>query len=508
MEVGLECEIKGRVKAISSIYRKMQKQQIPLEEVYDLFAIRIIIDSANRSEAQQKADCWKAYNVVTSLYKPHPSRLRDWISVPKATGYQSLHTTVMGQEGQWVEVQIRTREMDAAAEKGIAAHWKYKAGQVDQTENKLETWLLKVRELLEQKHLNAKDFVKEVRDSLVLEEIYLFTPKGDIKVLPAGSSILDFAYLIHSNIGNRCIGAKVNQKLVGLGHKLRNGDQVEVLTSQKQWPQQDWLQFTTTPRAQQKVKEALRERYKEIASKGKEIFDWRARQLNVHENHQAVRELLAEFNIPNIYELYYRIGNHQIDVRRLAEFIKRKAEKRSVYDEHPTVEAYAQYQQEEFDRFLERVVGVDSDRLMVKGEVDTGEYRLAECCHPIPGDEIIGFYDPDHGITIHRTNCNEARERLTAQGQSIVKVNWAQDDYIEFLTGIRVVGQDVRGMMMKMLRVISLQHRINIRSITIDTKNGAFEGLFKLYVHNTHDVDRLIDNLLKIKGVHGATRLR
>lgn len=506
---GLKTKIKGRVKSVSSIYRKMKRQNIPFEQVYDLFAVRIIIEEEpDWDEEKQKDVCWKAYNAITATYKPHPDRLRDWISQPRASGYQSLHTTVLGPQGRWVEVQIRTSAMDYVAEKGLASHWRYKENATTQQDKIFDQWLAKVRDLLESRETNAKDFVQEVRNALVVEQIYVFTPKGELKILPKGASALDFAYLIHTNVGNTCIGAKVNQRLVSRGHVLQNGDHVEILTSGKQAPEDDWLKFVKTSRARNKIKEALKEQHRSLAQKGKEIFNWKARQLGVTENHQAVREILAEMHLPTLFDFYYQIGTHQIDLRKLSELIERKLQRREDYEQYPTSEAYAQFKQEEFEDFLQRTLGVESDQLIVNPEYNTSNYQLAECCNPIPGDEIIGFVDPEEGIIVHRTNCIEARELMSSFGSKMVKVNWSEDNYVEFLAGVRVTGQDTKGMMNKLVRVVSLKSSLNIRSITIDSKNGAFQGDFLVYVTNAKQLDSLIKNLLEVKGVHGATRIK
>jgi len=509
-QLRLSYRIKSRVKAASSIWRKMQRQGIGFEEVYDVFAVRIILDSPGETQAARNQDCWRVYNALTARYRPHPTRLRDWISQPRPSGYQALHCTVMGPGGRWVEVQIRTQEMDEAAEKGVAAHWKYKdgkSGELSRQDQAMEHWLAKMRELLENQELNAKDFVNEVRNSLQLEQIYVFTPKGELKILPKGATALDFAYAIHTQIGNTCIGAKVNQSLTGQGHVLRNGDQVEALTSQKQQPEENWLNMVQTPRARHKIREALKDRYKEIAARGEELFVWKTRQWGIGSDHQAVRELLAEFSIPTLTELYYRIGSHQIDVQRLSDFIKRKLEKREVYESNPTPEAYGKARAQELEDLIRKLTGVDSDTLFVKGDLNTSQIHLATCCSPIPGDEIIGVARPEQGVQIHRANCPEAKVLMSTYGQQLVKVTWSEDKEVEFLAAIKVVGQDTKCMMSKLVRVISTKQKLNIRSITIDSKQGAFDGIFKVYVRNTRDVDRLIKELLQVKGVHGATRV-
>jgi GTP pyrophosphokinase len=484
----------------------MQRQDIDFEQVYDIFAVRIVIDSQGKSLREQKSDCWKAYNGITSTYRPHPERLRDWLSVPKANGYMALHTTVMGPQGRWVEVQIRSEEMDEAAEKGLAAHWRYKeTGSM--ADASFEQWLDKIRDLLENQQMSAQDFVHEVKSSLVNEEIYVFTPKGDLKILPSGATVLDFAYHIHTNLGDTCIGAKVNQKLEPQNYQLKNGDQVEVISSPRQQPVEEWLNYTVTSRAKSKIKESLKEQRRTIAARGKEIFDRKARQYNVDENHQAVKELLAEFRIPTINDLYYRLGNRQIDVQRLSDFIYRKQNQREVYDQYQNTADYAAYRNREFNDFLQRTLGHDADGLIIDDYIKAASYTFAGCCNPIPGDEIIGFVDPEAGVYIHRTNCQEAMELMSSFGSKVVKANWGAENFVEFLAGIRIIGEDYKGMLNKIVRVISLESRKNIRGFTIDSGGGTFEGQIKLYVNDTEDLHKVMKELERIKGVHGVSRL-
>ncbi len=518
--IGLDCTIKGRVKGVNSIYEKMKTQNIPFEEVYDLFAIRIIIHSKPEEE---KWDCWRAYSAITSTYRPHPERTRDWISIPKSNGYESLHTTVMGPKGRWVEVQIRTERMDELAEKGLAAHWKYKDKQGSASEQRLEQWLANVRGLLENKTLSALDLVAEFKSNLALDEIYVFTPKGDMKTLPSGATALDFAYEIHTNLGNSCIGAKANQQVVPLSYKLRNGDQIEVLTSKKQQPAVEWLEFAVTSKAIAKIKEDLKEQRKGIIAKGKDIFDWKLQHLGITEDHPSVKELMAEFKIPNLSEFYFRLGTHRIDVKKILAFIETRQQQikspvihllgATAKAGNKTAEATQTALQElgtseSFEAFLQNRLGVSSDALVIGGELTDAPYHVALCCNPIPGDLVVGIADPDtHRIAIHRTICPVAIEQMSHFGNRIVKAKWTPHQDIEFLAAFKIIGQDKMGMLNSIIRVLSINLKRNIRSFTIDSQDGMFEGNLRLYISSTAEVDKVIENLKRISGVFSVTRV-
>ena len=495
-KIGIKFTIKGRVKSIYSIAQKMQRQGIPFEEVYDIFAVRVVIDSENPS--LEHADCWKVYGVLASNYDTNPNRLRDWLTYPKNNGYEALHTTVMGPEGKWVEVQIRSKRMDEEAEMGIAAHWKYKDRIDSQKESKFDQWLNKVRELLNNPQLSAVDFVDEFKAALYTDEIYVFTPKGEIKTLPQGSTVLDFAYEVHTDLGNHCIGAKVNNKVLSFNARLYNGDQVRILTSKKQFPTEEWLQYVKTTKAKNAIKEAIKERKKEMIAKGKEIFQWRLKQMNlqIDENHQVFNELLAYLQIPDMKEFYYRIGTHHIDLVKIQEFVDFKKN---------NFEAPIPQKINEFEKLVLEKRGLQPDEL-VMGNVENLNYLIAPCCQPIPGDSIVGFSEAN-GIYIHRTNCKEAIKIMSNFGSKIVKAKWTEHHDIEFLVSVRMIGQDRMGMLSNIVKVISTQHKKYIRSIKIDTENGLFDGTIKFYVSSTEEIEHIINNLKKIPGVLNAMRM-
>jgi len=492
--------IKGRPKSVYSIYSKMKKQGIPFEEVYDLFAIRIILDSDLENE---KADCWQVYSIVTDFYHPNPDRLRDWISTSRSNGYESLHTTVMSNTGQWVEVQIRSARMDEIAERGYAAHWKYKErDSSSKSATGLDDWISQVRGLLESNDGSAIEFMDDFRGNLFHEEVFVFTPKGDLKVLPFGSTALDFAFEIHTEIGAKCIGAKVNQKLVPISHKLKNGDQVEILTSNKQKPTEDWLNNVVTSRAKAKIKDALREDKKSAILDGKEIVQRKLKQMKMEFNSEAVDKLRAYFELKTANEFYYRLGKGIIDPTSIKSFkifkenqkLKSKAIQEKVKDEST------------FTKEIKSLKGPDHDQLLIGEDMDVVDYILAKCCNPIPGDDVFGFVTINEGIKIHRTSCPNALELLSNHGNRVIKARWTSHKEIAFLAGLRIIGTDRVGLINDVTKVISNELKVNMRSITVDSDGGIFEGIIKLYVHNTEHLDELMKNLSQVDGIQKVTR--
>jgi GTP pyrophosphokinase len=496
-EQGLEFEIKGRTKSISSIWNKMRNQNIPFEEVYDLFAIRIILHSDPEKE---KADCWRVYSIVTDFYQPNPDRLRDWISTPKGNGYESLHTTVMSSPGQWVEVQIRTKRMDEIAEKGYAAHWKYKDNAANGQSSGLEQWISRVREMLEQSDTTAIEFVDDFRSNLFHEEVFVFTPKGELKTLPHGATALDFAFEIHTEIGAKCLGAKVNQRLVPLNHLLKNGDQVEVLTSNKQKPHQDWLRFVVTSKARSKIKDALKEERKAAAAEGKEIVKRKLRQMKLKLNNETVEQLRAYFDERTVLDFYYKVGKGVIDAKE----IKRFKEARSSIPKDPgkRIEDAASFKKQ-----IEKVRAKQSDMLLIGEDMDVVDYRLAKCCNPIPGDEVFGFVTVNEGIKIHRTSCTNAPELLSNYGYRVVKAKWSSQMANAFLTDLKIIGTDRVGLINDVTNIISGELKVNMRAMTIATDQGIFEGKITLYVQDTGHLEVMIRKLQKVNGVVKVTRI-
>jgi guanosine-3',5'-bis(diphosphate) 3'-pyrophosphohydrolase len=485
--------VKGRPKSIYSIWNKIRKQNTPFEEVYDLFAIRIIIDTPYENE---KAACWKAYSIVTDFYKPNPDRLRDWISTPKANGYESLHTTVMSKSGQWVEVQIRTKRMDDIAEKGYAAHWKYKEATQNKSESGLEEWIKKVRELIETNDSSALEFMDDFRTNLFHEEVFVFTPKGDLKILPHGATTLDFAFEIHTQIGMHCLGAKVNQKLVPLSYILNNGDQVEILTSSKQKPSEDWLKFVVSSKARAKIKDCLKEEKKKIAAEGKEIVLRKLHQMKLDLNPEILNQLLIYFNVKQPLDLYYDVAKGIIDPKEIKKFQEpkevKKPEKKDVGEPKP--------------HEYKKPGDPNADLLLIGDDMEKIDYKLAKCCNPIPGDDVFGFVTVNEGIKIHRTTCPNAIELMSHYGYRVVKAKWTAQKELAFLTGLKITGTDRVGIVNDITRIISNELKVNMRSITIETEDGMFEGRIMLFVHDTKHLNKLIMKLKKVPDVFTVTR--
>jgi GTP pyrophosphokinase len=491
-KLDLTAEILGRPKSIHSIWKKMKSKGVPFEEVYDLFAIRIILESDFENE---KADCWKAYSIVTDKYIPNPDRLRDWISSPRGNGYESLHTTVMGPSGRWVEVQIRSGRMNEIAEKGFAAHWKYK----EQTsENGLDQWIQKVRDVLSSPESNALDFLDDFKMNLFSDEIFIFTPKGDLMKLPFGATALDFAFEIHSDIGTKCIGAKVNHRLVPLSHKLQNGDQVEVITSDKQKPKEDWLNFVITSKAKSKIKSAIREQKIKIAEDGKEILDRKLKSLKISNTNQSISKIALFFGLPSNIELYYQVAIGKLDLKELREY--QVTEKKTPQKTQPKID------KDNLDQYMKQVKSKDSDILLIGEDLHKIDYKLSPCCNPIPGDDVFGFITINEGIKIHRTNCPNAIKLMSNFGYRIVKAKWTGQKEIAFLTGIRIVGTDEVGVVNNITKVVSNDFKVNMRSITVDSDDGIFEGTLMIYVNDTSHLDTLIKKLKLVNGVINVTR--
>jgi len=489
---GLEADIFGRPKSIHSIWNKMKKKTIPFEEVYDLFAIRVILDSTPESE---KADCWKAYSIVTDLYRPNPDRLRDWISSPKANGYESLHTTVMGPRGQWVEVQIRTKRMNEIAEKGFAAHWKYKESSTD---SGLDQWVQKVRDMLKNPDSNALEFLDDFKMNLFSDEIFIFTPKGALIQLPLNATALDFAFEIHTDVGASCIGAKVNHKLVPLSYKLQNGDQVEVITSSKQTPKEDWLGFVVTAKAKAKIKSALKEEKRRIAEDGKEILERKLKSLKITYNSENIHKLSYYFKLPSTQDLFFNVAKGIIDMKDLKDYqLSEKVVENKPQD---------RIENEQLQGLLRNIKAKDTDMLLIGEDMQKIDYKLANCCNPIPGDDVFGFVTVSDGIKIHRTNCPNAAKLMANYGYRIVKARWTNQQELAFLTGLRITGIDDVGLINKLTTVISTDFKVNMRSITVDSDNGIFEGTIMVYVNDTQHLDDLIKRLKTVKGVTGVTR--
>jgi GTP pyrophosphokinase len=487
-----EFEIYGRPKSIHSIWNKMKKKGVSFEEVYDLFAIRVILSSPPEKE---KEDCWKVYSMITDEYTPSPERLRDWLSNPKSNGYEALHTTVMGPMGKWVEVQIRTKRMNEIAEKGLAAHYKYKEGAQD--ESRFDKWFNQIREVIGNQDVDSVDFLQDFKRSFLAEEIYIYTPKGDVKMLPISATALDFAFAVHSEVGSKCIGAKVNHKLVPISHKLRSGDQVEIITSNKQKPSEDWLNFVVTAKARTKIKDSLKEEKKAVAEEGKYTLQRKLEGLGVSVNPHNVDEVVGFYKLASPLELYYGIAVKTIDLKELKEF-KVLGDKLEAPKPVRVLDPKPEYHPAITKKDTELIIfGESSDRIV---------YHLANCCKPIPGDDVFGFVTTGKGLTIHRTTCPNASKLMANYGHRIVKTKWAKNKEISFLTGLRIIGMDDVGVVNKITTIISGDLRINISAITIESTEGLFEGSIKLFVHDKEELDELVNRLKSLNGIHSVER--
>jgi GTP diphosphokinase / guanosine-3',5'-bis(diphosphate) 3'-diphosphatase len=489
-------EIKGRPKSIYSIWNKMQKKKTEFEDIYDLFAIRIILNSEYKKE---KADCWQVYSTVTDIYQPNPLRLRDWISVPKTNGYESLHTTVVGPGGRWVEIQIRTRRMNEIAEKGLAAHWKYKSAE---GEKGIDDWLVRVREVLEAPEPDAKEFLDDFKLSLYSKEIFVFTPKGDLHKFPAGATVLDFAYDVHTQLGSTCIGARVNGKNVPIRHVLQNGDRVEILTSKNQSPKIDWLGFVVTSRAKSKIKFKLNEEKVKIAENGKEILQRRLKNWKIPFSDENIRNLLKRYKLKNAQDLYYMISTDKIDLADVKEFLSEpkpheEIEERLIIETEKTVI-------QEYSKSLKT-----DDYLIIDDRVANVDYKLARCCNPIFGDEIFGFVTVGEGIKIHRLNCPNAVQLISRYGYRVVKARWTGSGRETlFPVELSIQGDYDPAILNNISNILSKDLKINLQSINMDNANGMFEGKLKITVKDTLHLDTLIARLSSIQGVYQVTRLQ
>ncbi|TMI83973.1 MAG: bifunctional (p)ppGpp synthetase/guanosine-3',5'-bis(diphosphate) 3'-pyrophosphohydrolase [Bacteroidetes bacterium] len=490
---GFDFDIYGRPKSIHSIWTKMKKKGVAFEEVYDLFAIRVILNSPTERE---KEDCWKVYSLITDEYTPSPERLRDWLSNPKSNGYEALHTTVMGPEGRWVEVQIRTKRMNEIAEKGLAAHWKYKEGGPD--ESRFDKWFQQIREVISAEDTDSIDFLQDFKTSFLAEEIYVYTPKGDVKMLPVGSTALDFAFAIHSAIGVKCIGAKLNHKLVPISQKLRSGDQVEIITSNKQKPSEDWLTFVVTAKAKSKIKDALKEEKRKIAEEGKYTLQRKLEGIGAAFSQHNIEELVNWYKLGSPLDLFYQVSIKNLDLKDIKDF---KVHGDKLEPPKPVKQVH------ELKPEIVPTISKKETELIIFGESsDKIVYNLANCCKPIPGDDVFGFVTTGKGLTIHRTNCPNAAKLLANYGHRVVKTKWAKNKEISFLTGLRIIGLDDVGVVNKITNLISGEMWINIAAITIEAKEGLFEGNMRVYVHDKEELDELVTRLRGLTGIHSVDR--
>lgn len=488
-------KIFGRPKHIYSIWNKIKNKHVPFEEIYDLFAIRILIDAPPEKE---KEECWKAYSVITDIYNTNPDRLRDWISNPKGNGYESLHTTVMSKEGKWVEVQIRTVRMDEIAERGVAAHWKYKGSKA---EGKFDSWLESVREILKNPQQSAMELLKDFRYNLYEEELHIFTPKGELKILPKNSTVLDFAFAIHSNLGSNCIGGKINSRLLPISHKLNNYDQVEILTSKKQKPSEDWLNFTVTSKARTKIRTELKSERKKVAEDGKEIFERKMKSMKVTINQKLVDELVNYLKLVDATDLFYRIAIKQIDLNDLKALLV-NGDKITPIKELKKTEPIGD------SLHIEGKKINDADLNIFEGFANDIDYSVSKCCHPVAGDDVFGFITISKGINIHRKDCPNAPDLITRYSYRVVNIKWAKSSKdVLYLTRLTINGIDDMGLVNKLTSIISSELKINMRAISLNAKDGIFEGDIQVYVKDTKQANLLIKKLTELDGIYSVKRI-
>ncbi|MFW6290453.1 MAG: RelA/SpoT family protein [Mariniphaga sp.] len=485
--------MKARTKSIFSIWNKMQKKKVSFDEVMDLFAIRVILDSKPENE---KADCWTVYSIITDQYQANPERMRDWITIPKSNGYESLHATVMGPRGRWVEVQIRTRRMDDVAEKGLAAHWKYKGGKAS---SGFDAWLAGIREILENPDLNVVDFIDHFSTDIYKEEIFAFTPKGDLKKMPAGSTVLDFAYEIHSHLGDKCVGGLVNGKKVTLKYKLRNGDQVSIETSNNQKPKMDWLDFLVTSKARNRVRASLNEEKKKLAEQGREILMRKFKNWKLELNDEAIRIILKNYDFKLAIDLYCELASGKINPLEI----------KALFAEKPLEDTSRARMEELLPSKNIQELNFDGgdDYLVIDKNLKNINYKLARCCNPVFGDPVFGFVTINEGIKIHRNNCPNAPQMKERFPYRIIKAKWKDTTSPgAFLTSLHISGVDEAGIVSEISHIIAKDTGARLRSINIDSNRGKFEGILKISVYNTDHLEFLIHKMKKVKGVVAVTR--
>lgn len=495
-ETGLKYSVKGRVKSISSINNKLKKQKIDFEYIYDLFAIRIILDS---EQDKEKAECWQVYSIVADMYTPNPKRLKDWLSIPKSNGYESLHTTVMGQESRWVEVQIRTRRMDEIAERGFAAHWKYKGVK---SQSKMDDWLVGLREMLESKSLGSEEKLENFKLDLYDDEIYVFTPKGDLYKLPYGATVLDFAFSIHSRVGSTCVSGRINGRNVSIRHKLKNGDQIEIVTSPNQSPKQDWLNVVTTSKAKNKIRQSLKEEANKQVEIAKELLKRRVKNRKIEINESIMMRLIKKLGFKTITNFYIKIAEESLDVNSVIdqylELEKREAE---FHDKHEAVSAGTYVPMN-----AELQPETSNEELILDQNLTGVDYKLGKCCNPIYGDEIFGFVS-SQGIKVHRKNCPNAKDMFTRFAYRVIPARWSGKSGSVYTVTLRVIGNDDIGIVNNLTSIISKENGVNMRSISIDSNDGLFHGSISVMLNNTDMLNGLIKKLKTVKGVKEISRI-
>lgn len=504
IDLEIHYQIKDRVKSVYSIWNKMQKKHLQFEEIYDILAVRIIFDvpenmDENELEAWEKKKCWGIYGAVTNLYKPHPDRLRDWINNPKANGYQALHTTVMGPSGEWVEVQIRSRRMDVIAERGFAAHWKYKVDEIED-ENDLNRWILTIKEILESPEPNSIDMLDTIKMNLFSSEIFVFTPKGEIKTIAQGATALDFAFELHSELGYHCIGAKANHQLVPMSYVLKSGDQIEILTSDNQTPKYDWLKYVTTGKAYSKIRSRLRKQNRvKLKEAEKELNNYFAEK-RMPASPENLQLLIEHFDCDSRDDLLMKIMRQDIDLNTIPEELYKKSSD-SVWKKYLKISFKKSKKDENRGKIDKKAMHKLTEEAM------RGRYVLAPCCQPIPGDEVVGYVEKDGSISVHKQHCPVVMKLKSSHGNNIISAEWATHKAMSFLAYIEITGMDEVGVVSQLTRIISDEYKVNIQMLHIETKDGIFKGYLTLYIHDVEDLNILIGKLKSLKSIRNVKRV-
>jgi GTP diphosphokinase / guanosine-3',5'-bis(diphosphate) 3'-diphosphatase len=501
-EAGLKFDISGRPKSIFSIWKKMQAKNVPFEEIYDVLAVRIVFEP--QANIPEKTQCWNIYSMITDAYLPKPDRLRDWVSRPKPNGYEALHVTVMGPEGKWVEIQIRSKRMDEIAERGYAAHWKYKGDESPESE--LDKWIKKIRQMLENPLEDPIEFLDEFKMNLFSSEIMVFTPKGTLVSLPKGASALDFAYEIHTEVGNKAIGAKINYKLNPINAILMSGDQVEIITSDIAKPEREWLSFVRTSKAKVAIKNALKSESKDTTQIGIEILEAKLKEIGLTSNSEVLKKLLQHYEILNKEELYKGIGTGRILTDDLKKILKKGPAPNVI--KYWELKLIGSKKQKKIDEEQKQKID-KSAPFLLRENVENSEqsYEIAKCCNPIPGDEVIGYHSPDGAIIIHKPKCPTAIRIMSNEGNRIIAVRWAIHKLVSFLARISMTGIDRIGLVNEITNIISAELKVNMTNINISVQNGIFEGTIDLYVHHTKDLNNLILKISNIQGIENVRRV-
>ena len=503
-QMGYDFFLKERVKSVYSIWNKMSMRNIPFEEVFDILALRIIFTP--KEGMTEKDQCWMLYSAITGIYKPHPERIRDWVSTPKANGYEALHVTVMGPGGRWVEVQIRSSRMNDIAEKGLAAHWKYKSGETDESE--LDKWLKTIKEILEHPEPNAIDFMDTFKLNLFASEIFVFTPKGEIKTIAHGATALDFAYSVHSDLGNHCIGAKVNHKLVPLSYVLNSGDQIEILTTKKQTPQPEWLDYVTTAKAKTKLRALFKKEDKIYISEGQKKIEEALMTLELKPDNENMVRILNYFNLTQRNELYLQAGKGVLNLEDISKIIF-KQKNQNVFVKYLKMPFVGSGDNKQPAPTVPIDGKIDRSKTIKLTEENAGKtYKIADCCRPIPGDDVLGYLDESEKLIIHKRQCPTAAKLKSNYGERLISVEWATHKVFSFVETLEIKGIDKKGILIEILKVISDGYGVNISSINIETNAGIFIGKFHIYVHDKEEIDNLCRNIRRIKEINSVQRIQ